>query len=597
MQTPSTVIENVEQLKAYLQVALQLEHATIPPYLTAAYSANIEANKPSIDIIRTVAKEEMLHLTLAANLLNAIGGKPNLISPDFVPSYPTHLPTGQDDFDVSIGKLSNDSLKTFLDIERPASVQPEQAEIVQRITKIVPISGDHIDKSMLENENPLVPITKVGNNKYELHYNIALVSHNHLTANRRSISEAGDSLVPRVPANSSAENSTELHYWSIGEFYKAIHLGFVELANKMQLKDLFIGDPKRQVDKSYFSAGGKLIVVTDLRCALMAIDFIAGQGEGSNNRVYDSEGELAHYYRFDQIQKGQYYRDPNKDGAGDEAGHPQGGKFPVDMDSVFPVKTDAKVADYHGHPELEENALLFNGQYKRFLEKLNTAFNGHPELLDKVFFAEMARIKDAMERLIHNPIPGTGENAAPSFEMDQFKYPPAPADSPASTPSLQPQTLSRPDPFENFLFLSVQLCGISRFDLLGTGYARRYFETVESIVGRDVLHRLLDAFAALPAPPARGAFQAAIANHPEFGPIARNIIKLWYTATWFQLPSTWRDNFGARPEDRTFVPYPYAYAESLLGPAVGAHPAGAKPTGHQSWALPPVYLPIPTDGE
>jgi hypothetical protein len=152
-----------------------------------------------------------------------------------------------------------------------------------------------------------------------------------------------------------------------------------------------------------------------------------------------------------------------------------------------------------------------------------------------------------------------------------------------------------PDPFENFLVLSVQLCGISSFDLMGTGYARHYFETVEGIIGTDLLHRLLETFAALPAAPAHKELRAAILNHPEFGPIARNIIKLWYTATWFQLPPTWRENFGSPPNDRTFVPYPYAYPESLLGPAVGAHPAGAKPTGHQSWTLPPECLPIPPE--
>jgi rubrerythrin len=426
IQTPSTVIENVEQLKEYLQVAIQLEHATIPPYLTAAYSAKIEANKPSIDIIRAVAKEEMLHLTQAANLLNAIDGQPDLISPDFVPPYPTHLPTGQDDFDVGIEKFSNHALKIFFAIERPTSLKPEDAEIVRHIKKTVPISGRHIDKCMLENENPLIPVAKVGDDKYELHYNIALVPHHHLTAKRKAISEAGDSLVPRVPAKSSAENRIELHYWSIGEFYKAIHLGFVELAHKMEMKALFTGDPKRQVDpKYYYSAGGELMVVTDLKSALAAIDLIAGQGEGSNHRVYDGEGELAHYYRFDQIQKKRYYRDPNKDGTGDKADHPQGGGFPVDMDSVFSIKTNAKVADYHGHPELEERALLFNGRYKRFLEKLNTAFNGYPELLGgRVFVEEMFRIERAMERLIHNKIPGRDENAAPTFEMDQFKYPP-----------------------------------------------------------------------------------------------------------------------------------------------------------------------------
>lgn len=150
---------------------------------------------------------------------------------------------------------------------------------------------------------------------------------------------------------------------------------------------------------------------------------------------------------------------------------------------------------------------------------------------------------------------------------------------------------------DKFVLLSVQLCGISHFDLMGTGYAEKYFETVEDIVGSDLLDRLLKAFTALPADSTgcNAELPGAILNHPEFGPVARNITKLWYTACWFQLPDTWRLNYGARPKDRTFIPYPYAYTESLLGPAVGAHPAGAKPTGHQSWTLPPKYLPIPPE--
>jgi len=324
MPMPNTVIANVKQLREYLQAAMQLEHATIPPYLTAAYSAKIEANKPSIDIVLAVAKEEMLHLTLAANLLNAIGGQPDLISPGFVRSYPTYLPTGQDDFDVSLEKFSDHALKTFLAIERPTSLKPEPSETVQHINKIVPISGRHIDRSMLEDANPLIPITKVGDDKYELHYDITVIPHDHLTAKRRTISEAGDSLVPRVPMKSAAESGVELHYWSIGDFYKAIHLGFVELTHALEMDSLFIGDRKRQVATGYYSAGGELTCVTDLKSALLAIDFIAGQGEGSNHRVYDGEGELAHYYRFDQIQKNRYYRDPNKGGSGDDAGQPRG---------------------------------------------------------------------------------------------------------------------------------------------------------------------------------------------------------------------------------------------------------------------------------
>lgn len=159
------------------------------------------------------------------------------------------------------------------------------------------------------------------------------------------------------------------------------------------------------------------------------------------------------------------------------------------------------------------------------------------------------------------------------------------------------------DAFDSFLGLSVQLCGLSRFDLLGTGYGPRYYAVVERIVGADRLQRLLDAYETCEAirdaegqgaSPA-GSLEGAILNHPEFGPIARNITKLWFSAVWFELPPTWRANFGTRPGDRTFIPFPHAYAESLLGPAVGAHPAGAKPGGHQSWVLPPVPLPIPDE--
>lgn len=152
-------------------------------------------------------------------------------------------------------------------------------------------------------------------------------------------------------------------------------------------------------------------------------------------------------------------------------------------------------------------------------------------------------------------------------------------------------------PFENFIRLSVKLCGISRFDLMGTGYASQYFSTVESIIGAGSLNHLLNVFAGLPADAAacHAALPDAILDHTEFGPIARNIIKLWYTATWYQLPDSWRQQYGERPVDQDFVPFPYAYPESLLGPAVGAHPAGAKPTGHQSWIIPPKYLDIPPE--
>src|SRR5699024_7103930 len=91
-------IATVEDLHQYLHVAMQLEHATIPPYLTALYSMHPGVNADASRVIRVVAVEEMLHLTLAANIHNAVGGTPDLTGNDFVPHYPTRLPDGEDDF-------------------------------------------------------------------------------------------------------------------------------------------------------------------------------------------------------------------------------------------------------------------------------------------------------------------------------------------------------------------------------------------------------------------------------------------------------------------------------------------------------------------
>lgn len=77
---------------AALQQAIELEHATIPPYLYALYSIVPGKNAVAAEIIQSVVIEEMLHLTLAANVLNALGGAPVLDSPDFIPSYPGPLP-------------------------------------------------------------------------------------------------------------------------------------------------------------------------------------------------------------------------------------------------------------------------------------------------------------------------------------------------------------------------------------------------------------------------------------------------------------------------------------------------------------------------
>jgi hypothetical protein len=112
---------DVHGLRAALQAALELEHAVIPPYLYALYSLEPGGNRAVAEIIRSVVDEEMLHLTLAANLLNAVGGRPVLDSPGILPRYPGPLPgTVDDGLVVGLAPFSIPLVRdTFMGIEQP----------------------------------------------------------------------------------------------------------------------------------------------------------------------------------------------------------------------------------------------------------------------------------------------------------------------------------------------------------------------------------------------------------------------------------------------------------------------------------------------
>ncbi|MBP2326612.1 hypothetical protein JOF56_006997 [Kibdelosporangium banguiense] len=103
-----------------LQAAVVLELATIPPYLTAYYSLKPGENDDVADLVRSVVIEEMLHLTIAANVLNAVGGCPVFDSREVVLDYPAPLPMGTvSGLKVHIGPMSIGQTELFMAIEQP----------------------------------------------------------------------------------------------------------------------------------------------------------------------------------------------------------------------------------------------------------------------------------------------------------------------------------------------------------------------------------------------------------------------------------------------------------------------------------------------
>lgn len=117
------MIRSLASLRAHLQTAIELEHSTIPPYLCALYSIKEGSNAGAAEVIRSVVMEEMLHMALAANVLNAIGGSPAIDHPRFVPAYPGYMPHSRDSFVIGLEKFSPSSLETFLKIEMPVKPQ------------------------------------------------------------------------------------------------------------------------------------------------------------------------------------------------------------------------------------------------------------------------------------------------------------------------------------------------------------------------------------------------------------------------------------------------------------------------------------------
>jgi hypothetical protein len=97
----------VQGLRDSLQNAVMLEHATIPVYLYALYSIRPESLQPgqNLDVytlLRSVVVEEMTHMSLACNILNAVGGTPVIDRPGFIPTYPGPLP-GAVESDLTVG--------------------------------------------------------------------------------------------------------------------------------------------------------------------------------------------------------------------------------------------------------------------------------------------------------------------------------------------------------------------------------------------------------------------------------------------------------------------------------------------------------------
>lgn len=332
---PRQPLENIEDLQEALRNAIALELGTIPPYLTALFSIKPGANAAAGAIVRSVVIEEMLHLSLACNMLNAVGETPKL--PGAVLRYPSPLPMGIGDkpgpiesepFIVPLARLSQASIKTFMTIEEP--------------------------------EHPL------------------------------DFPEAKDAI--------------QAEYHTIGEFYEAVGQLMVKLG-----EGIFTGEASRQVtgwiDDNYLHA------VMSLSDALKAIKLIVEQGEGTEQSAGDDENELAHYYRFEQLQREETLnRDPVAP-AGYEWGPPT---IALDEAGVWPMIENPPEVPLPKGSEVARVSDQFDGTFTRLIDELQRTFSGEPDALGSAM-AQMHALRIEAARLMPMEIPGSTGTAGPRF--------------------------------------------------------------------------------------------------------------------------------------------------------------------------------------
>lgn len=146
---PPIVVEHREELIYLLREAAELEHTILCEYLFAAFTmkqrvdegltaGQLEAVDRWRNVILTVAKQEMLHLTLVQNLLTAIGAAPHLSRPN-LPTAAKHFPGG---VQIALVPFGEKALRHFLFLERPEGLALDDPEAQVAIERARPLITD-----------------------------------------------------------------------------------------------------------------------------------------------------------------------------------------------------------------------------------------------------------------------------------------------------------------------------------------------------------------------------------------------------------------------------------------------------------------------
>ena len=373
------------KLQENLQAAMKVEHFTIPPYLCALYSIEEGTNVAAAAVIQSVVMEEMLHMVLVANMLNAIGGKPVVNTRDYLPKYPNPLPLPYKDhekpFIVRLGKLSHEAVATFMDIERPKrngdtqmSIGKFYDELREEFTKLY-----REDATQLFTGKPEDQVTS---------------EHYYGGAGR---------LWPIIAKGKCLKDSIEV-----------VKRAIEEIIDQGEGHDESIYDANKRVRP----AGTPLAILRSHRDP--ARETVAGGStEAYRQTTFSGDEEPAHYYRFKEIHVGRYYGPDDKPCPCESNDKckcgPTGPELPIRWNAVYDMIPDPEADHYPEGTPIREKLDAFDRCYKRLLDRLQEGFNGNPNVFVGAV-GEMHEMKYRAVELMRIPT-GKGDTmVGPRFE-------------------------------------------------------------------------------------------------------------------------------------------------------------------------------------
>lgn len=308
-----------EEILDNVRSAVAAELTTLPTYLYPYWSIRPAADggSPGAQVARVelmaVIVEEMLHMGLASNLLNALGGEPNLTERPYLPVFPGKLlrSTARPDGwgpDVDLLPLGAASIAMLKRIELPETAKPHPG----------PTLG-HFYHAHVERRLP--------------------------------------------PDDDRYRGGRQLAPWD---------------------------NP----------GPGRLYSIGSRRDADRAVNEIIHQGEGLSLADHDDgDHELAHYWRFDLVQKLLNARALSP---------------PRDVYGIVP--SPAEYVDSYTDRQLESND-VFNRTYSRMLDSLEATLRSDSPDVYPIATGLMSQLQLQATRLRQlGPIPGTNLCAGPTFD-------------------------------------------------------------------------------------------------------------------------------------------------------------------------------------